>query len=298
MFESRLGELAALGTALFWTVRSLSFESASRKVGSLPVNLLRLLMAFAMLSFFCFLHRGVAFPVDAEPHMWFWLSLSGLFGFVLGDLCLFKAFVIIGSRISTLIMALVPPITASIGWLMLGERLLSVDLVGMALTVGGVMLVILQRQEEDQRIALSKPLNGILCGLGGAFGQAIGLVLSKHGMRDYDPFAASQIRQITGILGFCALFFLLRAWPRLGAALRNRKALAATSLGALAGPFLAVSLSLVSIQYIATGKAATIMATTPIFIIPPAVILFNEQVTVKEIIGALIAVSGVALLFL
>ena len=298
MFEARLGELAALGTALCWTVRSISFESASRKVGSFPVNLIRLCIAFLFLSFFCLLQRGLPLPTDATPRMWLWLSLSGFFGFVIGDLCLFRAFVVIGSRTSTLIMSLVPPVTAVIGWILLGETLSSVDITGMVLTVSGIVLVLLDRRTENKQIQFSRPLTGILLALGGVFGQAVGLVLSKLGMGNYSPFAATQIRQITGIFSFSMLFFILKAWPRVGIALKNRKALAATTVGAISGPFLAVSLSLLSIQYIATGKAATIMATTPIFIIPPAIIFFKENVTAKEIIGALIAVLGIAILFL
>jgi len=44
--ENYLGEIAGLLTAVFWTVTSLAFESAGKKVGSLSVNLIRLVMAF------------------------------------------------------------------------------------------------------------------------------------------------------------------------------------------------------------------------------------------------------------
>src|SRR5512137_2628270 len=99
------GEWAALLTAMFWTITALAFEAASRRIGSMPVNLLRLVVGFAFLSLFVFFYRGSLLPLHATPHAWLWLSLSGLVGFVFGDLCLFQAFVVIGARISMLLMA-------------------------------------------------------------------------------------------------------------------------------------------------------------------------------------------------
>ncbi|HPV56309.1 MAG TPA: EamA family transporter, partial [Tenuifilaceae bacterium] len=88
------GELAALLTAVFWTITALAFESASRKVGSLSVNLIRLFAAFIFLSLYAWAVRGVPFPTDAGTHQWIWLSISGLVGFVLGDLFLFQSYVV------------------------------------------------------------------------------------------------------------------------------------------------------------------------------------------------------------
>jgi drug/metabolite transporter (DMT)-like permease len=294
------GELAALGTAICWTICSLAFESAGRRIGSLVVNLIRLVMGMVLLSLFCWFSRGLALPSDASAHAWIWLGLSGLVGFTVGDLCLFRAFVIIDARLSMLLMALVPPFAAVLGWALLGESLSPPDLLGMALTMAGIAIVILQRSNgigEHQRTS-SLPVTGLLLGLGGALGQATGLVLSKLGMGDYDAFAATQIRVIAGILGFAVLFTCIRWWPRVGAALGNRRAMVQTGAGAIFGPFLGVSLSLVAVKYTEAGVAATIMALVPVLIIPPAVLIFKERVSGQAVLGAVIAVAGSALLFL
>src|SRR5690348_15476824 len=97
-----LGQLLALATAFLWTVSALSFEAASRRAGSVAVNLLRLVLAFLLLGAFGLYARGRALPTDATPHHWRWLLLSGAVGFFIGDLCLFRAFVVLGARLSTL----------------------------------------------------------------------------------------------------------------------------------------------------------------------------------------------------
>ncbi len=296
--HSHIGEIASLAVAFFWTVTALAFESASKRVGSLPVNWMRLVMGLVFLSVFTRVERGFFLPLDASAHAWFWLSLSGFVGFVIGDLFLFRSFVLIGSRVSMLIMALAPPMTALLGWLVLGERLSVLSFAGMALTLAGIALVVIDRPSGDTPMRLAHPVVGILFAFGGAVGQAAGLILSKIGMADYSPFAATQIRIITGVIGFAVLLTARGAWDRTFSAMKNRKALALTTTGAFFGPFLGVSFSLFAVQHTAAGIAATIMATVPILIIPPAVLFMKEKITLREAAGAVIAISGVALLFL
>ncbi|MFC2150931.1 DMT family transporter [Bacteroidota bacterium] len=306
MFQSHIGEYAALLTAVFWTITAIAFESAGKKVGSLSTNLIRLFMAFIFIGIYSKITRGSFIPFDASAHSWMWLSLSGFVGFVIGDLLLFEAYVVIGSRISMLIMSLTPPITAFFGWIILGEVLTAQNLFGMVLTILGIMLVVLDRKPKDKnseikgnnKIKLSYPIIGILLAFGGAVGQGAGLVLSKFGMQDFDPFAATQIRVITGFIGFAMLFVFMKRWKKVIEAMKNRKAMTRLSIGAFFGPFLGVSFSLLSVKHTTTGVASTIMAIVPVLIIPPALIFFKERITLKEVIGSIIAIGGVAIFFM
>lgn len=304
MFQSHFGEFAALMTAVFWTVTSMSFEAAGKRIGSLSVNLIRLTMALFIYSVYLYFTRGMAFSIDASYHAWIWLSLSGIIGFTIGDLLLFQAFVVVGARISMLMMSLVPPITALIGWLILGEILSKQSILGMTVTISGIILVVMKRETPQlnssgkNKIKFSYPLVGILLAFGGAVGQAVGLVLSKYGMQDYDAFAASQIRVFAGLIGFIFLFFFMKRWNRVWKGMRDKKGMLFTGIGSVFGPFLGVSFSLLAVQNTSTGIAATIMSIVPVLIIPAAVLVFKEKVTLKEVIGATLAVGGVALLFL
>ena len=308
---ARQGEFAALLTAFFWTITALAFESASKKVGSLSVNLIRLVVAFILLGIYSWIVRGMFFPTDAAPHNWIWLSLSGLVGFVLGDLFLFRAYVVVGARISMLIMALAPPIAAIIGWFVLGEQLTLQQLGAMVVTFAGIAIVVLKREIDEpelldgvvvakgnrKKVRFSYPISGILLAFGGAVGQGGGLVLSKFGMADYDVFAAVQIRVITGVVGFAGLFLVLNRWKSLGKAVKNRKAMGRLSVGAFFGPFLGVSFSLWAVKFTTTGVASAIMSIVPVLIIPPSILILKEKFNPKELIGAIIAIAGVVLFF-
>ena len=299
MIGSHLGELAARVTAGCWTVSAMSFENAGKKVGSLAVNLIRLPVAFAFLSLYCVLTRGLPLPVDAPAHGWIWLSISGFVGFVAGDLFLFRAFVVVGSRVSMLIMTLVPLFTTLFSRIITGETLEPPTFIGMAVTLAGIGLVLLNAREHPKGAhPSSRPVSGVLFAVGGALGQALGLVLSKYGIESYDPFAATQIRGLAGIAGFCLLFLAIGAWPKVFRAFRNRGAMLGITLGSFFGPFLGVSFSLLSVQHTKAGVATTIMGIVPILIVPPSVLIFKERVNLREVAGAFVAVGGVALLFL
>lgn len=312
MFDNYIGEFAALTTAIFWTITALAFESAGKKVGSLSVNIIRLSMAFCYLAIFCLITRGEILPTGASVHNWVWLSVSGLIGFVLGDLFLFQAYVVIGARISMLIMSLAPPIAAIAGWLLLGETMTLKGLIGMGLTFVGISITVLARKTNDDPDAILKtslhfkyPLKGILLAFGGAAGQGLGLVLSSYGIdnpeagaESLNPFAATQIRVITGIIGFILVISYTGFWPRVKNAVLNLSAMKRMGIGAFFGPFLGVSFSLLAVTYTSSGIASTIISIVPVLIIAPAVVIMKEKITWVEIIGAIIAVGGVSLFFI
>lgn len=297
MLQNYPGEFAALATAIFWTITALAFESASLKVGSLSVNIIRLLFGFFFLTIFVWIRRGMVLPFDASVENWKWLILSGLIGFVFGDLFLFKAYTIIGSRFSMLIMTLVPAITALLGFLILNEKLTFLNYCGMILTISGIFMAIFSKGQND-RLSLKLAPRGILYAFGGAIGQAAGLVLSKLGMGTYDPFASTQIRIISGIAGFMIIVTLLGRWVKVRQAFKNRKGMTGIITGSFFGPFLGVSFSLLAVKFTATGIASTIMSLVPVLIIPPAYYIYKQKVKLIEITGAIVSVIGVSLFFL
>ncbi len=292
------GEYAALLTAFFWTITALAFEVATKRVGTYSVNMIRLSFAFVMLATLSYFRNGFFLPLDADLHAWVWLSVSGLVGFVLGDLFLFASYPIITSRIAMLIMTLAPPLAAILGWLILGESMSFLSIIGMLLVVGGIALAIWSRPSGTKKMSLNFPLKGIIFAALGATGQAGGLVLSKYGMRSYDAFSATQIRIIAGVFGFAIIVTILGKWKNVFTTFSNFKAISRIGIGSVFGPFLGVSFSLIAVQNTSAGIASTLMSIVPVIIIVPSIIIFKQKVSLKEIIGAVISVVGVTLFFI
>ena len=299
-----IGELAALGTALCWTFGSQFFEAAGKRVGSLSVNLIRLIFAFILFCILSIFTHGTLFPVNFSAHAWFWLGLSGIIGFALGDLFLFKAFVEIGPRISMLIMTLTAPFSALMGLTFLNEKYLLPQWIGMIFTLLGVGWVIMERSNNTNKKRKVRVItkNGIIYAFLGMLGQSSGYILSKYGMITsdgyLDPFSATQIRVIAGTLGFIIIIWFNKSWSSVIIALKNKSAMGFMFGGAFLGPFLGVSLSLLALHYIAAGVASTITAIVPILIIPSVIFIGKEHVSIRAFVGAIIAVAGVFILFM
>lgn len=302
------GEIIAFLTVLCWTVGSQFFEAAGKRVGSLTVNLVRLVLAAVFLCATLLISQGQPIPWDFPLRNWGWLALSGLIGFALGDMFLFKAFVEIGPRISMLVMSLSAPVTALIGWGFLGEVYKPVQWLGILVTIIGVAMVILERNGSpptgavtvNNRVAKKITVHGVVMAFLGMLGQAIGYILSKVGMLSggemLDPVAATTIRVLAGILGVIVIFFILGWWPKMWNSRHDGKAWAYTTVGAFLGPYLGVVLSLAALHYTSAGVASTIMALTPVMLIPFAVFIHKEHVSLRALVGTIVAFSGIVLL--
>lgn len=298
MFEQNIGELAALATAFSWTLVGIFFGKASSKIGSLSVNFIKLVFGFAFLTVTALITRGVPFPTDASIHNWTWLTVSGIIGFFMGDFFMLKAYIEVGVRISLLMMATSPPMAALFGYFLLGETLSLSGVIGMMVTIMGIVIVVMSRDRGQQKIKMKYSPKGLFWAFLGALGQAVGLIFSKMGLLDYNTFAATQIRIIAGFISFVIFVTVMGRWGELKLAIKDREAIKYTLLGSIFGPFLGVSLSLVALRYTTAGIASTITSITPITIIPFSILLFKEKVKPSEIFGAFVSVAGVAILLL
>lgn len=287
------GELAALATATCWAVTSLVFAEAARRIGALRVNLLRLPVAFALLSLALLAaHHPLA---SLTPPRWAYLAASAVLGLLAGDLAFFAALRRLGARLASLLMALAPVFAALAGRFLLGELLGGRALGGITMTLAGVAWVAAERSGES---GPSHRLVGLALGTVGAACQGVGLVLAKLGMAgEVPPLAATWVR--IGV-ATAVLWLLTFASGRLRQGemfVAARRAWRQVASGAFFGPFLGVWLSLTAASLTDVGVAATLMATTPVLLIPLAMALEGYRPTLRAVAGTVLAVIGVGLLF-
>lgn len=326
-----LGEVLSICTALSFTTGALFAETASKRIGSLPLNVTRMVMSIVLLAATLWVIMGTPYPRYADSATWLWLMLSGLIGYVLGDYCLFKGYIIIGSRFGQLLQTLSAPTAAITAWILLGESMRPIALIGMVVVLIGISMSILAKDDGEEKSSstgwkLKFPIKGILFGCGAGIGQGVGLVISKIGLTHYNaaveaqgllttsvaegallpipmsisiPFAGTMIRAFIGLAGFsiALLLFSKNGKEQLSHAWHDRKSLWCALASTIFGPFVGVSLSLMATLYTSTGIAQTLMALSPIFIIAPSAIIFHQKVTALEVFGAFVSVAGACLFF-
>ncbi len=307
MDSNIIGAGAAVITAVLWTTCSVLFASAGKRIGALNVNTIRIVIAVFFLTAAHLVIYQTIIPSKEFVH-WKYLGLSGIIGLALGDFGYFGTLVILGPRKGVLMMSTAPIFSTIFGFIILDEYLGIWVLLGIALTLTGVFIVVLEQETESEKktnkLTPRKKFFGIMLGMGGALGQGLGYVVAKYGLfagggEDcLDSLSATYIRMLIA----CAfiLFVVIFTGKMSGVikAIKDSKSIKRVAAGAFTGPFIGVWLSMVAITKIAAGIASTLMALMPIFIIPYVWLLYKEKVNRRGIIGAFIAVIGAAFLFL
>jgi len=302
-----VGELAALATSFCWSLNSIQFTFAGRRVGSRVVNRVRLAFAVIFLSLTHLFVHGTLWPVRAELFRWGWLGVSGTIGLIMGDGSLFHAFLLIGPRKSMVLMTLVPVISTVAAWALLGEVLLPVEIAAILITVAGIAWVVSERQPEssleDQDATegsedTRKRTLGVFLGITGATGQALGLVAAKRGLvGDFPVLSATVMRMIVAAAILWLIALLRGQIETTWQALRDPRTRLWLIGGAFIGPFIGVWLSLIAVRSAPVGIASTLMALSPIILIPFDHWLFGETITSRSIVGTIVALAGAAVIF-
>ena len=304
MDPNLIGETAAILTSCLWTFNSILFASAGKRIGSFSVNAYRIIIAVGLLAISHAILAGNLLPA-LTGEQWFWIGMSGIVGLGIGDFGLFAAFVIIGPRRSVLVMSLSSIFASAAAYLLLGEIVSPLAIVGIAITLAGITVVILEREEysEEELISKKAKARGVFLASVGAIGQGVGLALAKKGIyldlnMMVNPLSAALVRMMMGALFVWICALVVGKLPELRKALKNRKGIKYTAAGAFVGPFMGVTLSMVAVAYTQAGVAQTLMSLMPVFIIPLVWVLYRQKTSLQGISGAVVAVIGVAILFL
>jgi drug/metabolite transporter (DMT)-like permease len=292
-----VGEFSALGTAFCWSGSSMAFTAASERIGSLQLNINRMILGVFFL-FATILILNLNYVVSSSQIKY--LIVSGFVGFVIGDSFLFQAFRMIGARIGMLMMSLVPAISTVLAYFFLNEVINFWGIIGIVITMCGIGIVVLQKNSQIvSKYKISR--SGIFYGFMGAFGQAAGMIFAKFAFDEgpVNGFVATFIRLTSAVIIFLPLAIIAHKYKNpIKVYKKDIKALAYTFIGTIFGPFLGVTSSLIAIANTKVGIASTIIATVPVIMLPLVRIIYRERLTWPSIMGAFLAVGGVAILFL
>lgn len=290
-----LGELSALLTAFLWSGTSFAFSSAAEKIGSLQLNINRMILASVFLIATIFI---MGYDFDLSKSQFTNLVISGIIGLVIGDSFLFKSYQMIGARISMLLMALSPGMSTLLAFIFLDERITLLGILGIFITITGIALVVLERNANSKYTVTGL---GIFYGVMGALGQSAGLIFAKFAFTEghITGFVATFIRVFSSVIIFLPIMLLLKKYKNPYKLFnKDKSAFGVTLIGTILGPFLGITFSLIAVENTKVGIAATLMSTMPIIMLPMVKYIYKEKLSWRAILGAVIAVIGVALIFL
>lgn len=294
-----IGELAGISTSILYALNTMFVTRAGQKVGSVITNRVRVTFALIYLILINLIFFGQPLPIHSGMDRWMWLSLSGVIGLALGDAFLFQSFISVGPRIGTLLFSLSTVFGIVEAWFIFDETLSLVQILGISLALGGIMWVVLERR-YDNKANSQHVTSGIIFAILAALCQATGFVISKEGMAGgFSPFQANAIRMLAALLALIVIMAAQKQTRHTFQVLReNRVVLGWLALAAIIGPVIAISLSLLSVQRTEVGIASVLTSMAPVFMLPVSHFFFKERLSWQAIAGTMLAMMGVAILFL
>ncbi len=295
-FQSRIGEFAALSTAILWAFTAIFFTVAGRSIGARMVNLVRLLLATLFLVITHKIVYSTFIPDLSNTRSWFYLGLSGAIGLTLGDTLLFQSFLDIGTQKGMVIMSFWPVFSSFFAFIFLGEKLGIVEICGIFLTILGISIVI---NSKVEKIYGGKPIRGVLFAFGSSLCQAVGILLAKEGLNaGMGALSGTVIRMIFATIVMVIFILSLNLFSEKSHYSMNFKGFIFAFFGAIVGPYLGVFLSLYAVSKAKVGIASALMTVSPILLIPLSYYFLEDRVKKSVVFGTVITVIGSILLFI
>jgi drug/metabolite transporter (DMT)-like permease len=298
---------AALLAALLFAISAVCGYRSSTQIGGAEANFWRICMATFCLALWANLFGsgldGAGFPLFVA---------SGLCGIGLGDTAYFQALPRLGSRRAVLLtQCFIPMFAILIEWLWLGTRLTTAEYLCVAVILAGVAIAL--APSDHAKI----PANTFWIGvaftvLAGSF-SAMGAVLSRKAYavlhengEQLDP-GTTGFQRLLGGFFVPALILLAVKWRTAHAhgGMFEEKTLQVSRekwkriwpwvLGnSMAGQTLGVTCVQWALEKTPTGIVMTVVATTPLMLLPMTRIVEKEKIGIRSLVGALIAVAGIS----
>jgi len=298
--ESYIGEITALLAAFSFSITSVCYTLSGRKIDAITSLAMSLPVSWIVLIFIHQLRLGEFFPTTATLDRWFYLSASGILAFVISSYFMLNAYQQIGPRLTMLIASFAPVLGAILAWIFLGQTLPSNSWIGIVIVVFGIVWVVAERsQKKKTDIEIGENRRGIIFSCLGTLAQSTAFVFSSQGVADgFPPFSATLIRTTAGIIVLWGFLAMQGDMHSTMTVVRNdRRIFMQLSVAAISGPVIAGTLLLLSLQFIPVGVSTTLSHTTAIILIPISYFVFKEKITLRAIVGTVIAIVGIAILF-
>lgn len=303
-----LGQLLALFTATCWAGNSVTYRYLGSFIKSDSLAHARMWIAFPVILLLTVLIDG-SLPLHASARTYAALLSSGVIGYFITDLLLFKAYIYLGARESLVIMTLSPVVSAVLSYFCFAQALSLTEIFGIALTIGGIVCMVLGEMKVHGRVDTaqggadgknpnSKIRIGLICAFLSAILQSVSYILAKYALDDVPAVSSNLIRNFGGLLAFIlySTFFSRRFFNDIKV-LRNGKLLGLLVFAAISGPVLGMSSQMLALTLAPVGIVTAISQISPVLLLPIDKFVFRRRLSAASVAGTLISIAGVVMLF-
>jgi drug/metabolite transporter (DMT)-like permease len=198
---SFVGEIAALLAAAGFSVTSVCYTFAGRKVSSVTSIAMSLPISWLMLMAIHRITLEEFYPTNAAIERWFFLGASGILAFVVTSYFWLDAYQHIGPRLTMLIASFAPVLGAILAWIFLGQTLPPNSIIGIVVVILGIVWVVAERGKARTNNLDLDVRRGVTYACLGTIAQGTAFVFASQGVAGgFPPVSATLIRITAGII--------------------------------------------------------------------------------------------------
>jgi drug/metabolite transporter (DMT)-like permease len=284
-----LGEILALASAVAWAIAVVLFRISGRRVHPIGLNLAKNLLALVLiLPTLAILGESLA---PAVPLRTLGLLLvSGVLGIAVSDTLFFYALNRLGASLTAIVDCFYSPFVIALSFVMLGERLAPIQLVGAALVVSAVLT--LAKEGRLEKLPARDLVIGIVTGVLAMFFVAFGIVMVKPVLGSVSVFWATFVRIAGGAVALALLVPFLRNRRAILSPLLDRRNWKALIPASFFGSYLSLILWMGGMKYAEASIASVLNQLNTIFIVVIAAIFLKEKLTGWKLLAVCLAFFG------
>ena len=287
-----LGELYSLACTLCWAIAVILLKKSGESLPPFALNFIKNVLCLAALALTLLVLGKSAWPGIPNKEVALAL-LSGALGIAIADTLYFKALNAIGAARMGIVGTAYSPSVILLAALFLGERLSPLQLMGVGLTLAGIVLVTYAKAADAIDAAVLR--RGALLGALSVALMAAGVVIAKPVLATQDFLWVVFLRVAAGVALMAGIVSVRRGWRALFAIYRGVRHWGAIVMGSLMGSYVSLLLWLAGYKYADASIAAVINELAAIFIVLLAALWLRERVTLRQATGCALALAGVVL---
>jgi DME family drug/metabolite transporter len=296
-----IGELAALGTAICWTLSAVLYKKALLKTKPISANIVRCTGTSIALIVALGAIGKVGTLADVSLGAIILTSVSGIVGLGLGDTLYMISLKLVGVARAVPITCTYPLFSILLAIFLQKEVVTLQVVLGTVAIVLGIWLLSQDEEKIVNRLPKRDLIRGVTSSLATAAIWAVSIALINMAVTLPEATSLDHALAVNTIRILATAVFLLGSAPMTDKRLDFLKMKRGTLLAVVSGGLVALALGwfllAVSFLYIPESQAVPISSTSPLFAVIAGIIFLHEQVTAKTVAGSLIVIVGIFLIF-
>lgn len=288
-----IGELLAIVAALCGAASSILYNHLGKKTGSDILAYTRMLIAVPIMCLYALLRDG--FILNAgNLNQITTLLISGIIGFFITDLFMFRAYVSWGARETMVVMCLAPVLSTIFAFILFKEKLTAKQLLGSSCSVLGIVVMVLGQKKEAKQVLKS----GVVFAFLAAILQSVADMTAKGALNQMPWVTSAAIRAFGGVVAWI-IYGLIKSKTLFVNKDQVFKPhfLGVLTITVLIGTVLGTTLAMGALKYAPAGIVTSLKQISPIFILPYEALVQKRKLSISDIAGTLISVFGIFLVF-